>query len=115
MLNLKYRNQLSSNIRNNSGEKCISYLVFSFSLDDGTGKMSCVCFPSKNDFEAVPTLTDAREVIAMGDIEEYNGRINFKIKSMAYCKLPEIKQDEVALKSVNEEYYYIKPEPYINV
>lgn len=88
---------------------------FSFNLNDGTGKMSCVCFPVKNDFEAVSSLTDDREVIALGDIEDYNGRINFKVKSMAYCKLPEIKQEEVELKGVNDEYYYIKPEPYVNI
>lgn len=88
---------------------------FSFSLNDGTGKMNCVCFPSKDDFEAVSTLTEGREVIASGDVEDFNGRINFKIKSMAYCKLPEIKQEEVPEKTVNSEYFYIKPEPYLNI
>ena len=88
---------------------------FSFNLNDGTGKMSCVCFPTKNDFEAVSSLTDDREVIALGDVEDYNGRINFKIKSMAYCKLPERKQEEVSIKGVNDKYYYITPEPYVNV
>lgn len=88
---------------------------FSFSLNDGSGKMACVCFPLKNDFEVVSSLTDDREIIALGDVEDYNGRINFKVKSMAYCKLPEIKPEEIALKPVNDEYYYIKPEPYLNV
>ena len=88
---------------------------FSFNLNDGTGKIGCVCFPSKMDFEAISSLTDDREVIAMGDVEDYNGRINFKIKSMAYCKLPEIKQEEIEEKSVNAEYFYIKPEPYLNI
>jgi len=88
---------------------------FSFNLNDNTGKMSCVCFPTKNDFEAVSSLTDDREVIALGDIEDYNGRINFKVKSLAYCKLPEIKEVEVETKGVNDEYYYIKPEPYVNI
>ena len=88
---------------------------FSFNLNDGTGKMNCVCFPAKRDFEAVSTLTDDREVIALGNVEDFNGRINFKIKSMAYCKLPERKVEEIPEKEVNEEYIYIKPEPYINI
>ena len=88
---------------------------FSFTLNDGTGRMNCVCFPTKNDFEAVSSLTEGREIIAVGEVEDFNGRINFKIKSMAYCKLPEIKEEVVEEKGVNAEYFYVKPEPYINI
>lgn len=88
---------------------------FSFTLNDGTGRMNCVCFPTKADFEAVSTLTEGREIIALGDVEDFNGRINFKVKSMAYCKLPERKEEVIEEKGVNPEYYYIKPEPYMNI
>jgi len=88
---------------------------FSFTLDDTTGKMQCVCFPNKDHFEAVGQLENGAEVVLFGSVEEFNGRINFKTKSMAFCKLPEIKEKEVELKSVNDKYYYIKPEPYINI
>jgi len=88
---------------------------FTFNLDDNSGKMHCVCFPSKVDFEAVSSLTEGREVTAIGDIEEFNGRINFKVKSMAYCKLPEVKEIIIEQKQAADKYIYIQPEPYISI
>lgn len=88
---------------------------FSFNIQDYSGKMACVCFPRKDEFEAVSQLQDGVEVIALGNVEEFNNRINFKLKSMAFCKLPEKKEEIVSEKGVNDDYIYIKPEPYVNV
>lgn len=90
---------------------------FSFSLDDGTGKLQCVVFPNKLNIEKLNELQDKQDlqIVALGDVEEYNNRLSFKIKSMWHCKVPEKKEEVVAQKEVNENYLFVKPEPYINM
>ncbi len=90
---------------------------FSFSLDDGTGKLQAVVFPNKLTIDKLNELQekDGLEVIAGGDVEEYNGRLSLKVKAMSLCKLPEKKEEVVEQKEVNTNYIYVKPEPYINM
>lgn len=90
---------------------------FSFQLDDRTGKIQCVFFPNAKNIEAMNELQDKQdlEVVASGDVEEYNGRLSFKIKNVWTCKLPEKQEEIIEEKTVNEMYIYVKPEPYVNM
>ncbi len=90
---------------------------FSFTLDDGMGRMQCVCFPNKLTLEKLEGLVEQQnlQVICLGDVEEYNGRLSYKVKAISNCVLPERKEEVVEEKSVNENYIFIKPEPYVNM
>lgn len=90
---------------------------FSFTLSDHTGRMQCVFFPNKQNKEKLEELDGKQdlEVVILGDVEEYNGRLSCKVKSIWTCKLPEIKEEVVAEKGVNENYIFVKPEPYFNM
>lgn len=86
---------------------------YSWSLFYQNNSLQCVYFPTKNDVEKITELVEDMSVIVGGDVEEYNGRINFKVKSISKCDLPEIKEEVVPERKVNENYIYVKPEPYI--
>ena len=92
---------------------------FTFTLSDGTGKLHCVCFPNKLTYEKLASLEekDGAELVVLGDLEEYNERLSFKVKSISFCKIPEKKVEEetVEEKGVNENYIFVKPEPYVNM
>ncbi len=86
---------------------------YSFVLSDSSGRMNCVYFPTKADASRVNMLTDGLDIIVSGDVEEFNGRVNFKVKSIARCEFPkpeEESEDVQIMTEPNEHYIYIKPE-----
>ena len=54
-------------------------------------------------------------MVAFGDVEEYNQRLSLKVKGVSYCDIPEKKEEQVKQKFENENYVYIKPEPYVSM
>ncbi len=84
---------------------------YSWNLQYGQASMQCVYFPLKADADKPLELVENMPLIVGGDVEEYNGRINFKVKSISTCTLPEVKEVEVKQRKVNEEYLYVKPQP----
>ena len=95
---------------------------FSFTLKDATGRINCVYFPTKDGFETAKSfLTENKTIIVSGSPEEFNGRVNFKVKNMADCEiLPEEESNELDnavefKKEPNEVYLFVKPEPYIEL
>ena len=59
----------------------ITKTYYSFSIIDKTGRMNCVYFPTKSDLIKFQSLQEDCVVLVHGDIEEFNGRVNFKVKS----------------------------------
>ncbi|MBR2468201.1 MAG: ribonuclease H-like domain-containing protein [Clostridia bacterium] len=88
---------------------------FNFVLNDNYGKVNCVYFPPKDSKEKFEELTDGMVIAVVGDAEEFNGRMNFKVKGIAKCELPEKEVVEVEQKFENEEYLFVKPEPYVSL
>lgn len=88
---------------------------YSFNLNDGSGHINCVYFPLKSELEQEFPVVDGNKVLVVGDLEDYNGRINFKVKGISTCDFDEVKQQQeiTEFKDVNAEYYYVKPQPYI--
>ena len=88
---------------------------YSFNLNDGSGHINCVYFPLKAEKDQEFPLKDGYKVLAVGDLEDFNGRVNFKVKGISTCDFEEVKeqaQEITEFKDVNPEYYYVKPEPY---
>ncbi len=86
---------------------------YAFRLDDGYDKTNCVYFPTKNDADKELPFADGDEVIVVGDFDDYGGRLSFKVKGMAKCKLPEVKEEVKEFKGVNDNYLFVKPYAYI--
>lgn len=88
---------------------------FNFVLTDNYGKINCVYFPSKDMKEKFEELQEKTQIAVLGDAEEFNGRMNFKVKSIATCVLPEKEEEIVEQKGENKDYIFISPEPYITM
>ena len=54
-------------------------------------------------------------IAVVGDVEEFNGKLNFKVKGIAKCELPEKEEVVVEEKFENEEYLFVSPEPYVSL
>jgi len=96
----------------------IEKIYFSFTLVDKTGRMNAVYFPLKSDGAKALNLKDDDVIVVHGDVEDFNGRINFKVKSIAYCDIIEEEKVEVAINTIkepNKDYLFIKPEPYVEM
>lgn len=88
---------------------------YNFVLTDNYGKINCVYFPTKDSKEKFEEIQEKTQIAVVGDAEEFNGRMNFKVKSISLCKLPEKEEEIVEEKTENKEYLFIKPEPYITM
>lgn len=98
----------------------VTKIYYSFTLKDETGKMSCVYFPTKDMLESVKDiLVEHKTIIVNGQAEEFNGRVNFKAKYIGECELLPLENEEEpaieTIKEPNENYLFVKPEPYVEV
>ncbi len=87
-----------------------------FVLFDGSGRINCVLFPKQSDIEKLEDLSDEEQVIVAADIEDNEERgLSCKIKSIAKCTFSPYQEPvkEIKKKSVNADYKYIFPKPYI--
>jgi len=93
-------------------------VYYGFTLVDSTGKMNCVIFPNKADMLKASQLKDDQVVIVHGDVEEFNGRRNFKVKSIASCEIviEEEKEEVVEFKKEPlDNYICVSPEPHFEM
>ena len=103
--------------KDKNGESLIR-TYYSFTVVGKTGKMNCVLFPNKTDMAKSSELQEDKTVLVHGDVEEFNGRRNFKVKSIAYCDIvEEIEKDEVIeyKKEPLDSYICVKPEPHVEM
>jgi len=62
---------------------------FTFMLDDGKNKASCVHFPNTNTLAKFEKLVDGTAVCMIGQNTERNGRIGFRVSGVSFCELKE--------------------------
>lgn len=105
------RSYISKRKSGNSDEK----EYYGFTLIDDYGKVQCVYFPTKETLEKFESIEDKQQIAVVGDAEEFNGRLNFKVKGISSCVLPEKAEEVVEQKGENEQYIFVEPEPYINL
>ena len=102
----------------------VKRIYYSFMLSDDSGKFNCVYFPTKTDADKAKQLADGDEVILTGSVEEFNGRLNYKVMAVSMCKLiHEEKPKEIEkpvetkveyVKEPKDKYYYVQPEKYVD-
>ena len=88
---------------------------YSFSVFDESGNMACVMFLSQTDLPKMEELKENSFIVVFGDVEKFNEKLNFKVKRISYGQSANIEKPEVkvAIKKVNDNYLFVKPEPYI--
>ncbi len=86
-----------------------------FSLDDGTGKIRCVFFPSVKGESAIDSLKDGAYIIADGyldyDARAGDGTLQFGLRHFSECAETVFEINEV-VRLVDDDYRYVRPVPY---
>ncbi|NLZ25780.1 MAG: hypothetical protein GX891_04895 [Clostridiales bacterium] len=90
--------------------------LFRWTLNDMTGTIDCIVFPSIKSAPQLRVIKNGDEVVCVGSVDRNNfGGLSFKVNSIAYAEIDYsvIKQE----KSLPEpkHYVYLKPEPYSEV
>lgn len=87
--------------------------MYKFKLDDGTGKVNCIHFCTKNSEKHFGLIEEGTYILCLGDyVKRDSGEMQYMIKSISLCK----KSEEVV--EYNDEkveqltYKYVKPKPY---
>ena len=84
------------------------YYTWSLGYEGNT--MQCVYFPLKQDSENDFALAEDMTVVVCGNVEEYNGRINFKVKALASCDIVQSSNEELGERKPNDNYLYVEPQ-----
>ncbi len=73
--------------------------------------MNAVYFPTKDFVEKAKQLRADEDVLLFGDVDEYNGKLSFKIRYLSYCELVRPKEEEEMKRPIPKKYVTIKPQP----
>jgi len=93
-------------------------IYYNFVIFDGTARINCVYFPNKADLIKAEGLEENKNIIVHGDIEDYNGRLSFKVKSIGFADvvLESVESEEVKIiSSPNDRYLTVKPEAFVDI
>lgn len=89
---------------------------YKFSVTDPTGTMKCLFFPRKHQMDIMLSDIDNSEVIINGELKQntYKNEVtlDFWVKEISYCTLPEDFKENRILMQVPEEYKCVFPKPY---
>ena len=93
-----------------SQERC----YFRFGIEDYSGKLSCVIFPSPLYIEKIKQLSAGDNVIVSGTLDEDKfGGVSMKVKEISLCVIEPEKEEVIDFKPEPENYRYIFPQPYV--
>ena len=111
---LKFINKRSFTSKRKDAEgNFIQKEYYSFTIMHNSKSMPCVMFLSSGDFEKFETLNEDDFIIAFGDVEKFNDKLNFKVKKISQCIPQETPQQEIAQKNENEDYIFVAPQDYV--
>ncbi len=90
---------------------------FKFRLEDFTGSVECIYFPTKKSLDKIRLLGSGKAIVAFGTVENNTFRgvksLVYKIRYISLCTLPENFVINRARMVVPSEYKTVKPEPYV--
>lgn len=79
--------------KNENGEEVqIEKPYFRFMLEDKTGSIGAVVFPSKANYHKMNLLDNGNTIVVKGDISEFNNKMEISIKSISYCEIPTVEE-----------------------
>lgn len=89
---------------------------FKFRLEDFTGSIDCIYFPSKKTLDKIRLLHSGKEIVAFGSVENNTFRgvtsLSYKVRYISLCTLPADFVINRARMVVPAEYKFAKPVPY---
>lgn len=88
---------------------------FKFTLQDPTGELTCVYFPSKRTVEQMGLLKDGKEIVCRGnlDIDKFRpDAMSYVVRDISLCTLPENFTVNRIVRKVDDQYRTVFPEPY---
>ena len=85
---------------------------YSFSIEDPTGSINVVHFPTLASGEHVAKLSDGVSVAICGRVENYNDRLSLRAMDVCYCTLSGEGKKKV-FRNENPNYLRVLPESYI--
>ncbi len=90
----------------------------SFNIEDKTGKMQAVLFPTKASYHKAMLLKDGDLIVVKGDIKEYGERLSITVKDLSLCEAVKQLPKETVIENIfkNEEitYSYVFPQKYFS-
>ena len=104
--------------KNENGEEVqIEKPYFRFVLEDKTGSIGAVVFPSKANYHKMNLLDNGNIIAVKGDITEFNGKMEISVKSISYCEIPTV--EEIMIKNnvdIDERpYVAARPVPFTSL
>lgn len=113
--NLRFLSKRSFRSRHKNAEgEYVMKDYFNFNLSYDNVNLPCVIFPSATDIEKIEKLAEGTGLVVFGDAETFNEKINFKVKRISTAQIKDAPLEEaVELKSENENYIFVVPEPYV--
>jgi len=89
---------------------------FKFELEDATGIMPALYFPTVNQYQKIASLDTGTEVIFEGSLslDSYSNALVLMIRNIAFCALPSDFKVNRKKISVPSKYKTIQPAPYID-
>lgn len=89
---------------------------FKFRLEDFTGSIDCIYFPTKKSIDKIRSLTVGKEIVAFGSVEYNTFRgvksLSYKVRFISTCTLPENFVINRARMVVPAEYKHVHPTEY---
>lgn len=86
---------------------------YKFSIEDYTGKISCVYYPTKKTIDQFSLLSPGKQIVARGKTELYKDSLSYHIKDISLCTLPEEFTPNHLRRRVPAAYSVIFPQPYV--
>lgn len=85
---------------------------FSFTLEDASGSIEVVMFPSGKTSEKLAQLTPDSEVLIEGKVSQFNGNINITANALSLCKVL-TKEVQYLWREPISEYRTVNPKPMV--
>lgn len=89
--------------------------MYKFKLDDGTGKVNCIHFCTKNSEKHFVLVEEGTYILCLGDyVKRDNGEMQYMIKAISLCKKSDetIEEKPKELETETISYKFVKPKPY---
>jgi DNA polymerase III epsilon subunit family exonuclease len=87
---------------------------YRFTVEDPTGQVKCVYFPTEKTRDKMKILTANTEVVVQGELNSFNNAISLRVKNISYCTMPkDFKENRLKFKPL-AKYRFIKPQSYTN-
>lgn len=86
----------------------------SFTLNDPSGTIDIVVFPSDKNIRSLDILEEGMSVAVGGNLSLFNDSRNVRAVSLSKCDIV-TKEVKRVYRKVNDDYYFVKPEPVYEV